>query len=209
MSYKAVIMLVALTFMPFVGFTQDESGYTAGITRLLNWIDDIDEVLSRISSKEKLKRIYRQLGYLGEDLDNLELSKALLTGELSKLAVKDFKSTSEVQQQEILSDIRNDVSSISEDLDRVADRLTSIKSDVSQTDQVQVDDLVPTVRFKIEGKRGIMERIERHLSNATSKNLTKMIEESNKSQKVAELTSTKIKEAKLRIKKKLEHLEKK
>lgn len=209
MSYKAVIMLVALTFMPFVGFTQDESGYTAGITRLLNWIDDIDEVLSRISSKEKLKRIYRQLGYLGEDLDNLELSKALLTGELSKLAVKDFKSTSEVQQQEILSDIRNDVSSISEDLDRVADRLTSIKSDVSQTDQVQVDDLVQTVRFKIEGKRGIMERIERHLSNATSKNLTKMIEESNKSQKVAELTSTKIKEAKLRIKKKLEHLEKK
>jgi hypothetical protein len=196
MKTKALIVLFPFFLLSSNSFGQTASDYTDGVTKLINWFSDIDKVLTNISDKEKLKRIYRQLGYASEDIDNIALGKLLLATEISKL--------SNSSQQNQLDKLKPQIDDILYDINKLISRLELIKSDVSQTDQVTVDGIIQTIKV------GFMERKLYYLKDiklflyGENIDLNKIKDEANQAKKIADDASIKIKDAKLKIKQKLD-----
>ena len=196
MKTKASIVLFLFFLLSSYSFGQTASDYTDGVTKFINWFSDIDKVLTNISDKEKLKRIYRQLGYASEDIDNIALGKLLLATEISKL--------SNSSQQNQLDKLKPQIDEILADINKLINRLKLIKSDVSQTDQVIVDGIIQTIKV------GFMNRKLYYLQDiklflyGENIALNKIKDEANQAKKIADDASIKIKDAKLKIKQKLD-----
>jgi hypothetical protein len=196
MKVKSTIVFVLIFLFSHNSFGQTTSEYTDGVTKLITWFSDIDKILTNISDKEKLKRIYRQLGYASEDIDNIALGKLLLATEISKL--------SNSSQQNELEKLKPQIDEIISDINKLLERLKSIKSDVSQTDQVIVDEIIQTITV------GFVTRKMDHLQDIKSFlfgeniELSKITDEANQAKKIADDAAVTIKEAKLKIKEKLQ-----
>jgi hypothetical protein len=166
--------------------------YTGGISELISWFSDIDKVLTKISDKEKLKRIYRQLGYVSEDIDNIALGKILLSSELSRLSISSSENSPEALTPKV------DV--IIQDINSLILNLEQIKSDVDRTDEQKVEEIIQKIRIAFADKKtNYMKDIRRSLKQKTVP-IDKIKKEAELSSKLAEEASAKIRDAKIKIK---------
>jgi hypothetical protein len=195
MKNKLIILVILVVLYTSQSFGQQPSEYTEGVSKLLTWFSDIDVVLTKISDKENLKKIYRQLGYVSEDIDNIALGKLLLAAELSK-----FSDSDEYTE---LNKLKPQIDDILTDINKLLERLESIKSAVSQTDQTAVEQIIQTVRSGFMNKKlNYLIDIKAFLYGQNIA-LNKIKTEAIQSKNIAESASIKIKEAKLKIKAKL------
>ncbi|MEX0965837.1 MAG: hypothetical protein WD077_01255 [Bacteroidia bacterium] len=195
MKIKSAIVLLIISLTSSSSFGQTPSDYTDGVTKFINWFSDIDKVLTNISDKEKLKRIYRQLGYASEDIDNIALGKLLLATEISKL--------SNLSQQGELEKLKPQIDDILSDINKLVSRLELIKGDVSQTDQVIVDSIIQTIRIGFMNRKLYYLKDIKAFLYGEDISLSKIKDEANQAKKIADEAATKVKEAKLKIKEKL------
>jgi len=196
MKIKSTIVLLLFSLFSYNSFGQTASDYTDGVTKFITWFSDIDKILTNISDKEKLKRIYRQLGYASEDIDNVALGKLLLATEISKL--------SNSSQQQELNKLKPQIDDILSDINKLISRLELIKSDVSQTDQVAVDSIIQKIRIGFMNRKLYYLRDIKAFLYGENIALNKIKDEANQAKIIAEEASIKIKEAKLKIKAKLD-----
>lgn len=192
MKIKLITIFLLSVFFTIRSFGQNPSDYSNGVLQFINWVSNLDNILSKISEKEKLRRIYRQLGYSSEDIDNIALGKLLLANELSKITNPNQKISDKLKPQvdDIIMDVKN-----------LLDRFDSIKKDLSGTDQIKVEQIIHSIRT------GILTRKMNYLNDikaflyGQSIPLNKIKEEAIQAKVIAEDASIKIKEAKLKIKK--------
>ena len=196
MKIKSTIALLLFSLFSYNSFGQTASDYTDGVTKFITWFSDIDKILMDISDKEKLKRIYRQLGYASEDIDNVALGKLLLAKEISKL--------SNSSQQQELDNLKPQIDDILSDINNLISRLELIKSDVSQTDQVDVDAIIQKIKIGFMNRKLYYLQDIKAFLYGENIALNKIKDESNQAKIIAEEASIKIKEAKLKIKAKLD-----
>lgn len=194
MKNKFTILLLLISILTSKSYGQEVSQYTGGVTDFINWFSEIDQVLTKISDKEKLKRIYRQLGYASEDIDNIALEKLLFVNEISKLSASNKKDK--------LDKLKPQASDILMGINNLLDRLESIKADLSQTDQTSIDKSIQVLRVGLTNKNRSYLNIQEYLFGQ-SDSLSKIKDEAILSKKIAENASIKIKEAKEKIKNKL------
>lgn len=196
MKAKTTITTILLFLFSYSGIGQTASDYTDGVTKFIEWFSDLDKVLTNISDKEKLKRIYRQLGYASEDIDNVAIGKLLLATEISNL--------SSSSQQYELEKLKPQIDDILSDINKLISRLELIKADVSQTDQIAVDAIIQTIKVGFMNRKLYYLQDIKAFLYGQNIALNKIKDEANQAQKIAADASIKIKEAKLKIKEKLD-----
>jgi hypothetical protein len=195
MKNKFISLFILLFLSSYTSFAQTQSEYLDGVSKLISWFSNIDNVLTDISDKEKIKRIYRQLGYVSEDIDNIALGKQLLATDISKLSNASKKSD--------LDKLKPQIDDIVSDINKLIGRLEAIKTDVSQTDQTVVSDIIQTIKIGfMNRKRYYLDDIEDYL-NGKNIALTKIKDEALQAKQIADEAAIKIKEAKIKIKAKL------
>lgn len=195
---KTLFTIILALFFLFAskGYGQEPDEYTDGITKLVIWFSDIDKIITKISDKEKLKKIYRQLGYASEDIDNIALSKLLLAKELSKF--------SETNRYVELEKLKPEIDEIISDINDLLERLESIKANVAHTDQESVEKTIQTVREEFRGRKLYYLGDIKDFLYGKKTALGKIKNEATQAKKIADNASGKIKEAKLKIKEKLD-----
>lgn len=192
MKNKLKSLFILLFLSCYTSFGQAQSEYLDGVSKLISWFSNIDKVLTDISDKEKIKRIYRQLGYVSEDIDNIALGKQLLATDISKLSNASKKGD--------LDKLRPQIDDIVSDINKLTGRLEAIKTDVSQTDQTMVSDIIQTIKIGfMNRKRYYLDDIEDYL-NGKDIALTKIKDEALQAKQIADDAAIKIKEAKIKIK---------
>lgn len=172
------------------------SEYTDGLTHFISWISDIDEILSDISDRQRLKRINRQLAFVKSDIDNIATGKTYLAWEIAQL--------SNASPERELNELKPLVDEIVSDIKTLLDRLEEIKKDVSATDQTTVGQIMQTIRVGFEVRKLHYLKDVRDFLYGKDIALTQIKEEAEAAKKIAEKASEKIDEAKLKIQQKLQ-----
>jgi hypothetical protein len=124
---------------------QTEADFTSGITKLFNWIVNIDEVITSINEKEKLKKMHRLLGNISFDISNIYDEKTLLAIAISK------KET--LTDQTVVAEINKQITQIQDDITELLSNLRQIKGLVNQTNQNQVDSIIREVEAGLRYKK--------------------------------------------------------
>lgn len=198
MKAKIVIIISLLVFSSLNKVQAENDDFTESVTKLLSWFSDIDKVLTNISDKEKMKRIYRQIGYVSEDIDNIALEKGQFVNTISRL-------DSPVSDKSIL-ELRKLSTDITSDLNLLSGRLSYIKADLSQTDQSQIDEVIQLIRKNLSDQKAqIMINID-SMINSGNWNITELKNEAEKATKLSENISKEVLMVKSKIKAKLDSM---
>lgn len=198
MKAKLLIFIPVFIFFFLPKVQAENDDFTESVTKLLSWFSDIDKVLTNISDKEKMKRIYRQIGYVSEDIDNIALEKGQFVNTISRL-------DSPVSDKSIL-ELRKLSTDITSDLNALSGRLSYIKADLSQTDQSQIDEVIQLIRKNLSDQKAqIMINID-SMINSGNWNITELKNEAEKATKLSESISKEVLMVKTKIKAKLDSM---
>lgn len=191
LKLSIVLLLSSFTF----SYGQSSSEYTIGISQFIEWISDLDDVLIKITDKEKLKAIDRELGYASYDINRIAWQKEYLA--LSITNLNDAKETDKIDE---LKPIVDDLIS---DIDKLTTRLWNIKGKLSQTDQIIVDKIINEITSGYRNRKLLYLKDIKNFLYGKNIPLTKIKDEALKAKLIADEATIKINEARVKIKNKL------
>lgn len=195
MKNKITLFLFLLLSSISICNGQSSPNYISGINQFISWIGNLDSVLIKITDKEKLKNIDRQLGYASFDINRIAWQKEYLAHHILNM-----KSANETEKFDELQPI---VDGLIRDIDALSSRLWDIKGKLSQTDQLAVDQILQEISSTYRTKKIV------HLSDMKkyfykeNVSLSGVKDAARQAKKIADQATEKINEARKRIKSRL------
>jgi regulator of replication initiation timing len=157
------VLLCISIVMPAYAQEKDQLSFSGSITNFLSWIKNLDNAISSINEKEKLRKVYRLIGYINLDLDNLQGENFIFAVGLNKVNIDK-------------EDLKSQLSQITKDNSKLMIELNDLAAILNQT---SIDFRVNGVRNQLVGySTGDLSNID----NALSKQLIdkkKVLDEAN------------------------------
>lgn len=130
----AALLCISIV-MPSFAQDKEQPSFLSSINNFLSWIKNLDSAINSINDKEKLRKVYRLVGYINLDLDNLQGENYIFAISLNKAKI----------DQE---DLKSQLTQITKDNSKLTTELNSLAAILNQT---SIDFNVNGVRNQLVG----------------------------------------------------------
>lgn len=185
------VSLFLLTSMKLSAQETTDADFTSGISKLMSWIVNFDDVINSITEKEKLRKLHRLLGDVNLDVSNIYDEKILLAINISK--------KENLTDQTVIQEVRNQITEIEKDIEELLDNLRKMKGLINQTNQSQIDAIITEIESGYKYKKLVYLKDIRDYLFKKNISYTKILEEANLARDIAADSKQKITVAREKI----------